>query len=177
MNETKLLPHRDLYPIIKKKIQEDWQREWENVKDNKLRQIKYNVREWLTSHNKHKKLEVIITRLRIGQTRLTHGHLMEAKPQDYCLDCIVPLSVEHVLVDSPNFAEERMRCFSTSMCTELIGLYYTVLLYSYVANKLIKDLQEFKLCKRKTYFLAVTCWCLQVWCKCIGAKSFWHPTV
>ena len=71
------------------------------MRDNKLRQIKDNVKEWGTSHNKQRKMEVTVARLRIGHSRLTHGHLMEARPQDYCMDCIVPLSVEHVLVDCP----------------------------------------------------------------------------
>ena len=48
-------------------------------------------------------------RLRIGHTRLTHGYLMAADPQTFCMDCLVPLTVVHLLVECPSLGDERQR--------------------------------------------------------------------
>ena len=53
-----------------------------------------------------------MTRLRIGHSRLTHVHLLEGNPQPYCDDCLVPLTVRHLLVECPSLVDERRRCFS-----------------------------------------------------------------
>ena len=48
-----------------------------------------------------------LTRLRIGHSLLTHGHLMEQRPQPYCEDCLVPLSIKHVMIGCPSYKAER----------------------------------------------------------------------
>ena len=53
--------------------------------------------------------ETALCRLRIGHTRLTHGYLMSADPQTFCMDCLVPLTVEHLLVECPSLRDERLR--------------------------------------------------------------------
>ena len=77
-------PHKDYYPVIKSAIRQKWQQNWDNVDNNKLRSIKNDVNSWPSSKNKTRKVEVILAILRIGHTRLTHGHLMEQKPPPFC---------------------------------------------------------------------------------------------
>ena len=46
---------------------------------------------------------MVLARLRIGHSRLTHGHLMEGREQPYCEECIVPLTVYHIVTDCPEY--------------------------------------------------------------------------
>ena len=70
------VPYRDWYPVIRTRIKQLWQEEWSAIEYNKLRQIKDNVGVWRTDSN-HRKNSIVITRLCIGHTRLTHQYLME----------------------------------------------------------------------------------------------------
>ena len=116
-------PYRDFYPVIKKAIFNKWQQLWQTVDNNKLRAIKDNVSVWPSSKQKIRKTEVILTRLRIGHTKLTHGHLMEGRVAPYCNSCIVPLTVEHILVECPDYRNDRLRYFGSVIVNlkEIIG--------------------------------------------------------
>ena len=80
------VPHKDYYPSIRKRIYENWQDEWTHtLMTNKLRSFRETIEEWPFSHQKVRKNEVMLTRLRIGHTRLTHRYLMLG-----CLLCTSP---------------------------------------------------------------------------------------
>ena len=64
------VPYRDHYPIFRKKLLDEWQGEWTRLENNKLRQIKEDVRHWPSSSHRVRRVEVCITRLRIGHTRI-----------------------------------------------------------------------------------------------------------
>ena len=53
--------------------------------------------------------EVVLTRLRIGYTMITHSFLMEIGNMPYLKDCLVPLSVLHILAECLTYDEERRR--------------------------------------------------------------------
>ena len=105
------LPHRDWYPIIKKKIKNMWNNEWREVRGNKMREIKDNVSEWKSSIQRRRRDSIILTRLRIGHSKLTHQYLMEKREQPYCNDCIVPLTIKHVIAECPSYSDIRNRIF------------------------------------------------------------------
>ncbi|MPC19957.1 hypothetical protein E2C01_012887 [Portunus trituberculatus] len=48
-------------------------------------------------------------RLRIGHTYLTQRYLLTRDPQPYCDDCLVPLTVRHLLVECPSLMDLRHR--------------------------------------------------------------------
>jgi hypothetical protein len=62
-----------------------------------------------TSSRPVRRDEVVVARLRIGHTRLTHGHLLSGNPPPVCATCDVHLSVPHILVDCPRCAVQRDR--------------------------------------------------------------------
>jgi len=105
------LPHKDYYPMIKRKMFEKWQREWSSNDNNKLRQIKHTIAPWKSANQSNIRSSMILTRLRIGHTALTHGHLMERRNAPYCLDCLVPLTVIHMLVECPSTYDIRRRFY------------------------------------------------------------------
>jgi hypothetical protein len=61
--------------------------------------VKPSVQVWQSSTSVDRKEKVSLTRLRIGHTRLTHGHLLRGEAAPVCRNCGVPLSVTHILVD------------------------------------------------------------------------------
>ena len=73
-----------------------------------MRAITTSTQPWLYAHMPHK-LEVILCRLRIGHSRLTHGYLMSGDYQPFCQDCPVPLVVRHFLIECPSFEDARCR--------------------------------------------------------------------
>jgi ribonuclease HI len=105
------VPHRDHYPIFRRKLLDEWQGQWTRLEDNKLRKIKDSVRPWPSSSHRVRRVEVCLTRLRIGHTRITHGHLMERTPAPYCMDCLVPQTIIHVLCECPSFGVARRQFF------------------------------------------------------------------
>ena len=70
-------PHKENYPIMKNSLRRKWQQSWRNMDNNKLRSIKLNIKSWPSSRSKIRQIEVGLTKLRIGQARFTHGHLMK----------------------------------------------------------------------------------------------------
>ena len=71
------VPYTDLKLAITLFIREKWQREWDMHSENKLKEIKQYITTWPTINPR--KIDVIITRLRIGRSRLTHRHLLLAE--------------------------------------------------------------------------------------------------
>ena len=109
--------HTDARSIYKKAVESKWQNDWAAVdqrtgRRNKLHRIKETVKLWISSSNRNRKHEVVLTRLRIGHCKLTHGHLMEGHPPPFCLDCLVPLTVKHVLAECPSYQQQRRRYLS-----------------------------------------------------------------
>ena len=78
---------RDWYPIIQFRVKHKWNDECLAVGTNKLRSLKSSIDVRPSSCDRDRKISSILTRLRIGHTRLTHQHLMENRPPPYCTDC------------------------------------------------------------------------------------------
>lgn len=69
----------------------------------KLNEIKSTILHWPNYHPDRKK-ETIINRLRIGRTRITHGHSMSRDEPPSCMICGVALTVKHILTECFAFA-------------------------------------------------------------------------
>ena len=107
------LPVRDLYPTIRSKIRTAWQNRWENLPgtNRKMLEITSSTFPW-SYGSLPRRWETALCRLRIGHTRLTHGFLMADNHEPYCDDCIVPLTVKHILTECPSLIEERKQYLS-----------------------------------------------------------------
>ena len=108
------LPHRDYYAQFNQDMHKKWQQSWNNQPNNKLYRIKTELKNWATSSRKSRCQEVLLARLRMGHTRRTHEHLLKGEPRPYCEDCLVPLTVSHLLVECPEYLDERRPHFGTA---------------------------------------------------------------
>lgn len=106
------LHFEDYTPLIKSCIRSQWQNSWNGVpRANKLLSIKPQIGHWASSFHRARHKEVILARLRIGHTRITHDHLMAKKPPPQCAPCDTPLTVSHILSECPTYSVLRLRHF------------------------------------------------------------------
>ena len=95
--------HTDLNRTIKESIKNKWQSEWneEINRQNKLGTIKKTTDKWKNINNLNRRDQTVITRLRLGHTKLTHGYLIEKTNIPTC-SCVEPLTVKHIFECSLN---------------------------------------------------------------------------
>ena len=89
-------------PSINKYILEEWQTSWNNSIGNKLLDIKSTIGEYQSVVRNIRKEEVVLARLRLGHTRVTHSYLLQGEEQE-CGD----------------FAQVRNNCFHVDNIKEL----------------------------------------------------------
>ena len=107
------LPCTDFKPFINRYILSKWQLSWDRATFNKLHEIK----PVLGKNNIYRSLrreEVVLTRLRIGHTRLTHSYLLKREDQPFCISCNEPFTVKHFLIDCIEFFHVRRQFFQTN---------------------------------------------------------------
>ena len=86
---------------------------------NKLALIKATIDRWSSSTQRTRHLELVLSRLPIGHTRVTHGPLMIRSDPPRCPSFHVPLSVVHFLIDCPRYAS---LCFLPCNLTLTLGV-------------------------------------------------------
>ena len=117
------VPYTDYFPNVKTYIKNEWQKRWDK-KHNEDRVIKLHyilpIIKPFYINTLCRKDEVIIHRLRIGHTRLTHRHLMEDRPDPLCNYCNQDaLTVHHILIDCQHFAFIRSRYYTATSLRDL----------------------------------------------------------
>ena len=82
---------------------------WNNSIGNKLLDIKPTIGEYQSVVRNIRK-EVVLARLRLGHTRVTHSYLLLGEEQPQCVGCDAPFTVRHFL---------RINCFHVHNMKEL----------------------------------------------------------
>ena len=116
------IPYSDLKSTASSFIRNKWQREWEGCIENKLNEIKPCIAIWPTFTPR--KFDVILTRLRIGHSRLTHKHLLLDETEPTCPHCYSSvLTIRHLLTDCPGLRHIYRHYFNSSspILMNLIG--------------------------------------------------------
>jgi len=63
---------------------------------------------------------VVLNRLRIGHSRLTHSYLLYEDDPPTCQSCGIPLTVKHILVECANLRDIREKYFMVPSVTDLL---------------------------------------------------------
>ena len=90
--------------------------------NNKLCQIKPTITPW--SSLPCRKTDVLLTRLRIGHSRITHRHLLFREAEPTCPHCFFSqLTIHHILTECCGLRHLYRHYFKTSLplLTNLIG--------------------------------------------------------
>ncbi|KAI5754616.1 hypothetical protein M8J77_010061 [Diaphorina citri] len=94
---SKLCTPEDFKPFVASIMQSEWQSLWDNIPNtNKLKNIRPSIKAWKTSDQDKRYQEVILSRMRIGHTRLTHNHLFTKTDPPLC-QCGDLVTVRHLL--------------------------------------------------------------------------------
>ena len=102
-----------------------WQQSWSDSanKNNKLYTIKPALGECLPGLRTNRREEIVLARLRIGHTYITHSYLLKGEEHPQCIPCNAPLTAKHLLVDCIDIAPTGQRYF---IVDNLITLFETV---------------------------------------------------
>ena len=105
------VPCTDLFPVVREAIIPIWQERWTtSCATSKMGEVTRSVsHHWSYTHIQDRRSQTCLARLRIGHSRLTHSYLMSRDYQPYCDDCLVPLTIRHLLVECPSLGDLRDR--------------------------------------------------------------------
>nr|CAI5849093.1 unnamed protein product [Callosobruchus analis] len=86
--------------------------------------------------------EVILTRLRVGHTRLTSMHLLRGEFQPQCYFCDLPLTVQHILNDCLQYEVYKISLMLPDNIQQCLASNHLLL------NKIIQSLRHTQLYKK-----------------------------
>ena len=101
------IPFNNFKPFINKYVRDKWQTLWNETPFNKLKEIEPIVNHHRLVPKLSRREEIVLARLRIGHTRLTHSCLLKREERPYCIGCDTPFTVRHFLLDCADFNRER----------------------------------------------------------------------
>ena len=90
------IPPSDALPTLRNYIRTKWQGTWDSFPNNKLYQIFPKIQLLPPLHYSYSRKEVILNRLLIGHTHLTHSYLLNKEQPPNCNYCKSLLTVEHI---------------------------------------------------------------------------------
>ncbi|KAE9528780.1 hypothetical protein AGLY_012355 [Aphis glycines] len=86
----------DIFTSVKNKILLSWQHHWDSIPPtNKLKHIKCSMKQWSTPPDLNRRQNIAITRIRIGQTFLTHSFLISKDQSPICNTCQTRITIRH----------------------------------------------------------------------------------
>ena len=118
------IPVSDFLPLIKQFIVNSWQQYWDEQLLNKLHSIKPKLSPPSRSLPSRKE-QIVINRLKLGHTRLTHSFLMDKSPIPVCTFCNNAneiLTVKHILLHCPTFNRIRSNYWTVQDMKSLFEL-------------------------------------------------------
>lgn len=99
----------ELRKYINSKIKINWDHYWKVNNNTKLLDVRKSIFDKSPSPFVCRKEQVIITRLRIGHTNMTHIHLITKTERNKC-KCGLDLTVLHLLIECTAFVKEKEIC-------------------------------------------------------------------
>ena len=104
INELQI-PHYQVKGLIKKLSIEEWNRKIRAIDPAMiLNQTQTSPTPYTTES---RRTQVILTRLRLNTTKLTHGHHFTKTPPKICSSCNERVTIQHVLLDCPVLNDQR----------------------------------------------------------------------
>ena len=108
---------------LREAITNGWHREWNSLawEGRKLREIKKDVKDWTSSHNKSRWIETVLARLRLGHTNITHVYLMQGQMEPpECDRCRVTITVKHLLLECRKYVTISNKYFRNPTLSDML---------------------------------------------------------
>lgn len=101
-------PLSDWKPYIRAKTNSLWELEWNQINNNKFRLIKSSATVlWHEFDGIRRKDRLVLARLRIGHTSITHSYLMSKDDPPWCQECDEQITVKHILESCKKYDLQR----------------------------------------------------------------------
>ena len=84
---------------INRYILNNWHTSWDNSVNNKLYEIKPNKESSQSVVRNIRLKEVVLARIGIGHTSITHSYLLNREEQPKCVKCHKPFTVRYILLE------------------------------------------------------------------------------
>jgi len=130
ISDTVFVPFTDFKSLSKQYIHYFWQQDWNNASANKLHTIFPLLQQQITMGSRRN--QVLIARLRMGHTRLTHSYLFTHENPPQCEHCSLPLTVSHVLLTCSHFHHIRSKYFNVNNLLSLFKHIHLDNIISYI---------------------------------------------
>lgn len=101
------IPHIDAIKYISRKLHNHWQTSWKESSSSKLHEVTQHSRMKYPLQNFKRQDQVIITRLRVGHTKITHSYLLDRTLPPTCTNCHSKISVRHIISECPLYHLHR----------------------------------------------------------------------
>ena len=115
------IPHTDKKNKINTYIKKKWQEIWDQQTNNKLKEIQPIVGLENIKPLTERKQDTKYNRIRIGHTRLTHKHLLNAETTPKCDICGCTITIKHILMECQKFQHIRKKYFNVPDIKTLFG--------------------------------------------------------
>ena len=102
-------PVTDIYNLLHVSFKNVLQREWHLTSHQHLIQIKPILGHWLSCNQNTRLKEIILARLRIGHTKITHSYIFEKEEPTLCHRCNIRYNVAHMLLYCPVYERQRTK--------------------------------------------------------------------
>jgi ribonuclease HI len=99
------IPWEDALRTVKQAIRRRWDIQWFETREAKLREVKCDTNRWTERGSTVD--QRVLTRLRIGHTRLTHTFLLKKEPPPNCDCCGTVLDIRHIIIECSKYEDER----------------------------------------------------------------------
>ena len=115
------IPYANFKSFINRYILNKWQILWKNSVGNKLFEIKPVIGQSQPVVRNVRQEEVVLARLRIGHTRITHSYLLKREEPPYCFGCDTLFTVSHFLLECGDFSHIRNKYFHVDTIKQLFN--------------------------------------------------------
>ena len=109
-----LISYTDAYQYISQYVRDLWQSEWDTAFNNKLHATKPLIGEQPSAYRSVRREEVVLSRLKLGHSYLTHSYLLKGEPPQVCVTCSCRLTISHILVDCIEYDFFRLILFENN---------------------------------------------------------------
>ena len=99
--------YREFLPRIRERVAERFANLWQEYRDTFLKEIKPIAGLWSSSIRTNRREEIVLARLRLGHTVLTHSYIIDRLAPPLCPSCQLPQTVPHVLLDCQKYRRQR----------------------------------------------------------------------
>jgi len=110
-----------------------WLAEWDGCVTNKLQSVK-PLLGYSNLSSLSRQGAVVLRRLCIGHTLLTHSYLLNRQDQPECSNCASALTVAHVLLECNRYNVVRQRYFNVSCLHELFDAVNTQNIFGFIRD-------------------------------------------